>query len=124
MESNLFIAGRIVFCGMLLYRAVRNFFRLDELADIGGRKGFPFPKIAAPVGMIWLTLGTLAILFNFQALVGGVMVALFLTVAGLKVHDFWNEPPSRLRKLETYNLEKNLGIAGAALAIAAACTLL
>ncbi len=118
--ENLFIVGRLVYGVPLLYMGLRNFWSLDELTERAQAHEIPAPKIAVIGGTTWFIIGMLAIIFNFYAIIGSFMVAIFLVVAGIKIHNFWTVTDPIVRKDEMIQLEKNIIIAGAALAIAAA----
>ena len=104
----LFVAGRLIYGVPLLYMGISNFWRLDELTEKSQTKGIPVPKTAVICGMTWLIIGVLSIIFNFYVLIGGFMVAIFLVIAGVKIHDFWTVTDPKLRKDEMIQLEKNI----------------
>ncbi len=118
--ETLFVVGRLIYGLPLLYMALRNFWTLAESAEMLQSKGVPAPRLAAVGGSTWLIIGVLAIIFNVYAVIGSFMVAIFLIVAGPIVHNFWTETDPKTRKHEMIQLEKNIIIAGAAIAIAAA----
>lgn len=118
--ETLFVVGRLIYGVPLLYMGIRNFWRLDELTKRSQTKGIPIPRLAVIGSTTWLIIGTLTIIFNFQVLIGGFMVAIYLVLTGVTIHNFWTITDSKIRKDEMIQLEKNIIIAGAALAVAAA----
>jgi uncharacterized membrane protein YphA (DoxX/SURF4 family) len=116
----LFIAGRLIYGVPLLFMGIRNFWKVDKLTEDARVKGIPAPKVAVIGSTIWLIIGVLAIIFNFPVLFGGIMVAIYLVITGVKIHNFWTVMDPEVREKEMIQLEKNIIIAGAALAIAAA----
>ncbi len=124
MVSTLFLIGRLIYTLPLLYMALRNFGKLDELVELSREKGLPASKVAVIGSTTFLIIGLLAILFNIQVVIGSLMVASFLVVSGVKVHNFWTVTDPHARSMEQIQLEKNIIMAGAAIAIAAAQNLL
>lgn len=118
--ETLFIVGRFVYGIPLLYMGLRNFWTLEETAARAQAHNIPAPKVAVIGGTTWFIIGMLAIIVNFYAIIGSFMVAIFLVLAGVRVHNFWTVTDPQVRKDEMIQLEKNIIIAGAALAIAAA----
>jgi putative oxidoreductase len=117
--ETLFVVGRLIYGVPLLYMGISNFWRLDKMTEDARAKGIPMPELAAICGMIWLIIGVLAIILNYFALIGGIMVAVFLVISGIKIHDYWTVTDPKIRHIEMTQFEKNIIIAGAALAIAA-----
>jgi uncharacterized membrane protein YphA (DoxX/SURF4 family) len=118
MEILLLVA-RLIYALPLLYQGVTNLGQLDRLTAKAREKGLPASKVTTAGAMIWLTVGTLAIIFNFQSFIGGLMVAAFLVFTGSTIHNFWTVTDPPTRKQDQLHFLKNLSLAGAALLIAA-----
>jgi uncharacterized membrane protein YphA (DoxX/SURF4 family) len=118
MEIVLLVA-RLIYALPLLYQGVTNLGQLDRLTAKAREKGLPASKVTTAGAMIWLTVGTLAIIFNFQSFIGGLMVAAFLVFTGSTIHNFWTVTDPATRKQDQLHFLKNLSLAGAALIIAA-----
>jgi uncharacterized membrane protein YphA (DoxX/SURF4 family) len=118
MEIVLVVA-RLIYALPLLYQGVTNLGQLDRLTAKAREKGLPASKVTTAGAMIWLTVGTLAIIFNFQSFIGGLMVAAFLVFTGSTIHNFWTVTDPAMRKQDQLHFLKNLSLAGAALLIAA-----
>jgi uncharacterized membrane protein YphA (DoxX/SURF4 family) len=112
------LLGRLIYTLPLLYQGVTNLGQLDRLTARAREKGLPASKVTAAGAMIWLIVGTLAITFNFQSLIGGLMVATFLIFTGATIHNFWAVTDPAMRKQDQLHFLKNLSLAGAALMIA------
>ena len=117
--ETLFLIGRLIYTLPLLYMALRNFSQLEELTELSRVKGLPPYKAAVAAATCWLIVGLLALIFNIQPLIGGLMVAAFLVVSGVKVHNYWTVSDPHARNMERIQLEKNIALAGTALALAA-----
>ncbi|HXV41857.1 MAG TPA: DoxX family membrane protein [Anaerolineae bacterium] len=113
------LVARLIYALPLLYQGVTNLGQLDRLTAKAREKGLPASKVTTAGAMIWLTVGTLAIIFNFQSFIGGLMVAAFLVFTGFTIHNFWTVTDPATRKQDQLHFLKNLSLAGAALVIAA-----
>lgn len=112
------LAGQVIYALPLLYQGVTNLGQLDRLTARAREKGLPASNALTAVAMIWLIIGTLALLFSFQKLIGGLMVASFLVFTGSTIHNFWTVKDPAERKQDLLHFLKNLSLAGAALALA------
>jgi len=115
----LFIAGRFIYTLPLLYQGVTNLGQLERLTARARGKGLPASKVTTAAAMVWLIIGTLAITFNYQSFIGGLMVAVFLVFTGSTIHNFWTVADPATRKQDLLHFLKNLSLAGAALVFAA-----
>jgi uncharacterized membrane protein YphA (DoxX/SURF4 family) len=115
----LLVVARLIYALPLLYQGVTNLGQLDRLTAKAREKGLPASKVSTAGAMIWLIVGTLAIIFNFQSFIGGLMVAAFLIFTGSTIHNFWAVTDPAIRKQDHLHFLKNLSLAGAALIIAA-----
>lgn len=114
----LLIAGRFIYTLPLLYQGVTNLGQLERLTAKARGKGLPASKVTTAGAMIWLSIGTLAITFNVQSFIGGLMVAVFLVFTGSTIHNFWTVTDPDTRKQDLLHFLKNLSLAGAALVFA------
>ena len=115
----LLIAGRFIYTLPLLYQGVTNLGQLERLTDRARGKGLPASKALTAAAMVWLIIGTLAITFNVQSFIGGLVVAVFLVFTGSTIHNFWAVSDPATRKQDLLHFLKNLSLAGAALVFAA-----
>jgi uncharacterized membrane protein YphA (DoxX/SURF4 family) len=118
MEIFLVVA-RLIYTLPLLYQGLTNLQQLDRLTVRAQSKGLPASKVTTGAAMVWLIAGTLAITFNFQSFIGGLMVAAFLVFTGSTIHNFWAVKDPAVRKQDQLHFLKNLSLAGAALIIGA-----
>lgn len=115
----LLVVGRFVYTLPLLYQGVTNLGQLDRLTARAREKGLPASQVLTAAAMIWLIIGTLAITFDVQSFIGGLMVAVFLVFTGSTIHNFWAVPDPATRKQDLLHFLKNLSLAGAALVFVA-----
>jgi uncharacterized membrane protein YphA (DoxX/SURF4 family) len=114
----LLVVGRFMYTLPLLYQGVTNLGQLDRLTERARDKGLPASPALTAAAMVWLIIGTLAITFNFQSFIGGLMVAVFLVFTGSTIHNFWAVTDPATRKQDLLHFLKNLSLAGAALVFA------
>ena len=118
MIDNLFVIGRLLYILPILYMAIRNFQQLDHLTELSREKGLPPFKAVVFGATCWLIVGLLGLVFDLMPLIAGFMAASFLIVSGVKVHNYWTVTDPHERNMERIQLEKNIALAGAALALA------
>lgn len=112
------LIGHVIYALPLLYQGITNLGQLDRLTARAQEKGLPATNVLTAAAMLWLIIGTLALLFSFQKLSGGLMVASFLVFTGSTIHNFWAVKDPAARKQDLLHFLKNLSLAGAALALA------
>jgi uncharacterized membrane protein YphA (DoxX/SURF4 family) len=112
------LAGLVLYALPLLYQGITNLGQLDRLTARAREKGLPATNMLTGAAMVWLIIGTLLVLFSFQKLIGGLMLASFLIFTGSTIHNFWAVKDPATRKQDLLHFSKNLSLAGAALVLA------
>ena len=117
-EGVLLLAARLLFGGLLAFMGLNHFMQPDGLAAYAEAKGLPAPRAMTYLSGLLLILGGLAIAAGAFPVLGAVLLAGFLLVAALTIHDFWAVPEDQAQEQMTHFL-KNVALAGAALGFAA-----
>lgn len=111
----LFLIGRILFAAIFVFSGLGHFMQLDEMSQYAESKGVPAPKAMVAVSGIVILLGGLSIAFWTQVVIGAWLLAGFLVLAAVMMHDFWNVSDPQQTQTEQAQFFKNLALAGAAI---------
>jgi putative oxidoreductase len=103
---------------VLAFMGLNHFLQTDGMAQYAAHKGLPAPRLSVLASGAVLVLGGLSIVLGVLPLVGGVVVAGFLLVSAVAMHDFWAVPADQQQDEMTQFL-KNAALAGGAIAFAA-----
>lgn len=79
-------------------------------------KGLPFPEVMLILAIIFELGGSILVLIGYKARLGAVMLFIFIIIATLMVHNFWDYPAEEASNQISHFL-KNLSIMGGALFI-------
>ena len=109
----LFWIGRILFALIFLMSGIGHFAQLDSMSQYAGSKGVPAPRIMVPLTGLMILAGGLSILFWQYVAVGSMLLFVFLGLAAVKMHDFWNVEDPMQAQTEQAHFMKNLALMGA-----------
>ncbi len=86
--------------------------RNDRMMQQGaGSAGFPFPAVAGWVTGAWLIAASLSLALGIWIDLGALMIAVFLTLAGMYFHRFWPiEDPTQRRTQEQLFYRNFIGV--------------
>lgn len=113
----LVLIGRILFAVLFLNSAYAHFSQTRNMAGYAASKGVPQAYAATVAGGILLALGSVSVLLGIWADLGSLLLAAFLIPTALMMHAFWKET-GQGRMTESVQFFKDMGLAGAALALA------
>ncbi len=121
IESALIFAARVLFGGIIAFTGLNHFLQLDQMAGYAQFKGLPAPKFSVIASGVVLVLGGLGIVVGVFPFVSALVVAGFLVISALTMHDFWAVGEEEQQD-EMNAFLKNIAMAGGALAIGALAT--
>jgi putative oxidoreductase len=113
----LVLIGRILFAALFLQSAIGHLTQTKGMAGYAASKGVPAAYAATLAGGIPLALGGLSVLLGVWADLGALLLVVFLVPTALLIHAFWKES-GEARMLEMIQFNKDMALAGAALALA------
>ena len=119
LPSLLFIAGRMLLGGYFITSGYNHFHHLSMLTGYAQSKGVSMPKESVMVTGLMMLLGGLGVLLGVWVNVAVVLLAIFLVVTTLKMHQYWKVQDPMQKMIEMVNFEKNLGLLGAVLMLLA-----
>ena len=110
----LFLAGRILFGGVLLFSGIEHFRHAPVLTVHAGSKGVPAPHTMVIASGILIIIGGLSILLGLRPTWGVLCVTLFLVPTSLVIHNFWADTNLAVKEANFTDFKKNVGLLGAA----------
>jgi putative oxidoreductase len=113
----LVLLGRILFAALMLSSAAAHFMQTKAMAGYAASKGVPQAHVATLGGGVLLALGGLSVLFGIWADLGSLLLVVFLLPTAVLMHAFW-KAEGEARMHEQVHFFKDVGLAGAALALA------
>ncbi len=111
----IFLIGRILLGGYFLYSGYNHFANLAGMTGYAKMKRVPMAKASVIISGAMLALGGLAILANRFAILGMLLLVLFLIPTTFMMHAFWKEQDPAARMTERVSFMKNIAILGALL---------
>jgi putative oxidoreductase len=112
--KEIFLTGRVLFGGYLLFAGSHHFTRASELATAAARAGVPSPTAAVLFAGLLLLVAGVTFLLGVGPRLGVAALVLFLVPVTLFMHAFWREEGMR-RAMDLVNFGKNVGLLGAGL---------
>ena len=110
----LFLAGRVLYGGMLLISGAEHFRHTSILTVHAGSKGVPAPSASVLVSGVLVVLGALSILTGIHPTWGILSLTLFLVPTSLIIHNYWADTNPAAREANFTNFKKNAALLGAA----------
>lgn len=111
-----FLVGRIVYAYLFVGSAVGHLTQSADMAGYAGSKGLPAPRAMVLVSGVQMLVGGLMVLLGVWGDLGALLLALFLLGAAFLMHPFWKETEPMGKQMEMIQFNKDLALAGAALA--------
>lgn len=110
-----FWIGRILFALMFILSGIGHFAQLDSMSEYAESKGVPAPKFMVALAGLMILAGGLSILFWKYVALGSWLLIIFLGLAAVKMHDFWNVEDPMEAKTQQGHFMKNVSLLGASL---------
>ena len=110
------LLGRILFGALFLGSAMGHLTQTDAMAGYASSKGVPMAKAAVFGSGILLVIGGLSVILGVWGDLGAMLLFLFLVPTAVMMHDFWKEEDPQAKQMEMIQFNKDIALAGAALA--------
>lgn len=110
----LFIIGRVLFGGFFLFSGMNHFLNTKQMAQYAKSKNVPSPKGAVTLSGLMIILGGLGVILGVYVDWSILLLAIFLVVVSVTMHDFW-AVPKKQQQAEMTNFLKNMALLGASL---------
>jgi uncharacterized membrane protein YphA (DoxX/SURF4 family) len=113
----IFLIARILFVVLVLGSAFGHLTQTDAMAGYAGAKGVGNAKLMTQISGVALALGGLSVLLGIWGDAGSLGLAVLVLILAVMMHAFWKETDPQTKQMEMVNFNKNLAIAGGALAM-------
>ena len=113
IEHATFLIGKILLGGFFILSGLKHFTETRELTDWTSSKGLPAPKILVYLSGILISVSGLGILLGAFTVTSIALLATFLILASVSMHDYWNLEENRQE--QKTNFLKNTALLGALL---------
>lgn len=112
----LFLIGRILFAYLLIGSGIGHLTKTAAMAGYAQSRGLPNAKLAVQVSGAALVLGGLSILLGIWGDLGSLGIAILLVITAVAMHAFWTESDEMAKMTEMVSFNKDIALAGGALA--------
>jgi len=110
------LIGRILFGALFLGSALGHLTQTDAMAGYAASKGVPMAKASVFGSGVLLVLGGLSVILGLWGDLGALLLFLFLVPTAVMMHNFWKETDPQAKQMEMIQFNKDIALAGAALA--------
>ena len=112
----LLIVGRVLFALLFISSGVSHITKNAAMTSYAQYKKIPMAKIAVYISGVMLVLGGVYIALGFYADLGALLIFLFLVPTAFLMHPYWKETDAMTKMNEMIAFNKDIALAGAALA--------
>jgi putative oxidoreductase len=116
-QDVLLLIGRILIGWIFVQSSLGKLMDINAFAASLGRNGVPEPTLFAYIGALVEFLGGLALLTGLATRYAAVLMILFVIVATLISHRYWQFADAAQRHAQEINFYKNLAIIGGILCL-------
>lgn len=116
MEA-IFLIARIMFVFLILGSAFGHLSQTAAMAGYAESKGVPNATLMTQISGVALALGGLSVLLGIWGDAGALGLAILLIITAVMMHAFWKETDPMAKQMEMVNFNKNIALAGGALAM-------
>jgi putative oxidoreductase len=111
------LAARILFVAIFLPAALNHVRNRKMMAGYAASKGLPFAELAVVGTGVLLGFASVLVLLGAWVDLAGLLLAGFLIPTALMMHPFWKSTEQMERMMETIQFQKDVSLAGGALAL-------
>ena len=115
MDVVLLIA-RVLFVALFFGSALGHLTQTDGMAGYAASKGVPMARAATLGTGVLMLVGGLSVLLGVWGDLGALLLFVFLVATAFMMHAFWRETDATAKQTEMIQFNKDIALAGAALA--------
>ncbi|ABL81590.1 MULTISPECIES: DoxX family protein [unclassified Nocardioides] len=113
----IFLVGRILFGALFLMSAMGHLTQTQAMAQYASSRGLPVAAPATMLSGVLIGVGGLSVVLGVWGDLGAILLALFLVPTAFLMHAFWKETEPTSKQMEMVQFNKDLALAGGALAL-------
>lgn len=110
------LIGRILYAALFLGSALGHLTKSKEMGGYAASRGVPAAVPATIASGVLILLGGLSVLLGVWGDLGSILLVVFLVPTAVLMHGFWKEADPMSRQMEMVAFNKDIALAGAALA--------
>jgi putative oxidoreductase len=111
-----FLIGRILFGALFLGSAMAHLTQTQAMAGYAESRGVPAARAATLGTGVLILVGGLMVLLGVWGDLGALFLVAFLVSTAVLMHPFWKETDDQAKQAEMIHFNKDVGLAGGALA--------
>jgi putative oxidoreductase len=113
------LIGPVVFVLLFFPSAMGHLTQAEGMAGYAGSKGVPAAKAMLLGSGVLLAVGALSVILGVWGDLGALLLMILLVPTALLMHPFWKESDPAVKMNETTHFNKDIALAGGALAFLA-----
>lgn len=110
------LVGRILFGALFIGSAMGHLTKTAEMAQYATSRGVPMATLLTPLTGVQLALGGLSVILGVWGDLGALVLVAFLLPTAVLMHGFWKETDPMSKQMEMVQFNKDVALAGGALA--------
>jgi len=112
----LVLIARIVFAYLFLGSPIGHLTQSKAMAGYAASRKVPSPQLAVLASGVLILLGGLMVLLGVWGDLGALFLIVFLIPTAFLMHGFWKETDAQAKQMEMVSFNKDIALAGGALA--------
>ena len=110
------LIARVVFAALFLVSAAAHLTQTDAMSGYAASRGVPMARPAVLATGVQILLGGLSVLLGVWGDLGALLLVVFLLSTAFLIHHFWGETDPMAKQMEMVQFNKDMALAGAAVA--------
>ena len=115
--DEVFLLSRLMFAFLVVGSGVGHLMQTDNMVAYAQMRGISNPKPMVQISGIAMIAGGVSIALGIFGDIGALGLAVLLVIVALMMHAFWKETDQIAKMTEMVQFNKNIALAGGALAI-------
>ncbi|KQY56047.1 DoxX family protein [Aeromicrobium sp. Root495] len=115
--DEVFLISRILFAYLVIGSGIGHLTATGAMAGYAESKGLSNAKTMVQVSGVALLAGGISVLLGIWGDIGSLGLAILFLVIAVVMHAFWKESDAQARQAEMVSFNKNVSLAGGALAL-------
>lgn len=115
--DEVFLISRILFAYLVIGSGIGHLTATGAMAGYAESRGLSNAKVLVQVSGVALLAGGVSVLLGIWGDIGALGLAILLLVTAVLMHAFWKESDPQAKQMEMVAFNKNVALAGGALAL-------
>lgn len=112
-----FLVARVLFAALFLGSGVAHLTQTHAMAGYAASRGVPMPTQATLFSGVQVVVGGVLVLLGVWGDLGALVLVAFLLPTAVLMHAFWREEDPLTKQAEMIHFNKDVALAGGALAL-------